>query len=477
MERDPLSEVNEGASQPLTSEPPLSDTIAERASIQPEGPTAVPQPPFVRKMLFGASVTAVLQATSSASGFIVAVILARLLGSQGYGIYVFALAWASALTIPAGLGLNRFVIRGIAMYEVNGMWDHLRGLLLRANTLVAIASSTIALIGAAVALTTLGPSSQWVFLVAMTMIPISALAILRQSTMQALGRVVSGQIPEYVVRPLVLLLGVGMLAVVGGRVRTPMAAMIVNVAAIAAAFGAGLFALRRALPEQVRTTKPTYRMREWVAGALPMMLIGGIWQLNGYVSTIAVGTIGGPREAGIYSAVEKGGEIIVLLLVAANMPFAPLVARMHAKGDLSGLEHGAERIAQATVLASLPIAAFFVAVPGVYLGIFGGAFASGGTALRILAVGQLFNAAAGPVGSVLIMTGNERVACWGIGAGLLTTVVLSVVLVPFLGVTGAAIADAASFVVWNVALNVLCRRRVGINATGLWRLAMTTHRA
>ena len=60
--------------------------------------------------------------------------------------------------------------------------------------------------------------------------------------------------------------------------------------------------------------------------------------------------------------------------------------------------------------------------------------------------------------------------------GLLTTVVLSIALVPSLGVTGAAIADAASFVVWNVALNVLCRRRVGINATAVWRLGMTAGR-
>ena len=179
------------------------------------------------------------------------------------------------------------------------MWDHLRGLVIRANTLVAVASSAIAVIGAAIALTTLGPSSRWVFVVAMSLIPISALAILRQSTMQALGRVVSGQIPEFVIRPVVLLAGVGVLAVVGGKVRTPMAGMIINVIALSAAFAAGLFALRRALPQQVRTASPSYRMREWVTAALPMMLIGGIWQLNGYVSTIAVGTIGGPREAGI----------------------------------------------------------------------------------------------------------------------------------------------------------------------------------
>ena len=184
-----------------------------------------------------------------------------------------------------------------------------------------------------------------------------------------------------------------------------------------------------------------------------------------------MGVLGGAKEAGIYNAVEKGAGVVVLLLIAANMPFAPLVARMRAVGDRVGMEHGAERIAQATVIASLPIVIFLFVFPGVFLGLFGTGFDSGSAALRILALGQLFNAAAGPVGSVLIMTGHERTACWGVGLGLLTTVILSIALIPPLGVTGAAIADAASFVVWNVALNVLCRKKLSINATAFraWR--------
>jgi O-antigen/teichoic acid export membrane protein len=250
--------------------------------------------------------------------------------------------------------------------------------------------------------------------------------------------------------------------------------MVVNVSAATAALAVGMLVLRKTIPERVRTAAPHYLKREWIMAALPMMLIGGIWQLNGYVSTIAVGMLGGAQEAGIYNVVEKGAGVVVLLLIAANMPFAPLVARMRAVGDRAGMEHGAERIAQATVIASLPIVIFLVAFPDVYLGLFGTEFDSGVTALRILALGQLFNAAAGPVGSVLIMTGHERTACWGVGIGLLTTVILSVALIPPLGVTGAAIADAASFVVWNVALNVLCRRNLSINATAFPRFAMAT---
>lgn len=428
--------------------------------------------PFVRKMLFGASATAVMQACSSAIGFLVAVALARLFGSRGYGIYAFALAWVATLTIPAGLGLNRFVVRAIAGYEVRRQWAHLRGLLIRANTLVAATSATIATIAAVIALIVLGGSSRWIFVAAMALIPLNALTILRQSTMQALGRVIAGQVPEYVIRPLILASGVGLLVLFRSRVHGPMAAMVVNLTAVAIAFTAGVLALRKAIPREVQAAAPRYEMRAWIMAALPMMLIGGIWQLNGYVSIIAVGTLGGAKDAGIYSAVTKGGELIVLLLVAANMPFAPLVARLRAQGDWLRMQHGAERIAQATVIAALPIVACLIALPGIYLGLFGATFGSGATALRILALGELFNAAAGPVGSVLIMTGHERAACWGVALGLATTVILSVALIPPLGVTGAAIADAASFVVWNVALNVLCRKRLEINATAFWRLAM-----
>lgn len=431
---------------------------------------------LVRRMLVGASATAVLQGASSAAGFAVAVVLARLLGESGYGSYAFAVACASVLTIPAGLGLNRFVVRGIATYEVKRQWGQLRGLVLGANKIVFVTSTGIAVLGCVIALTVLAPTYRWVFVVAMLLIPVNALVLLRQATMQAFGRIVTGQMPEYVIRPVILLGGIGVLAVADRRVLTPPIAMGVNVAAVSVAFVAGVLGLRKAIPEQARAIAPRYEVRKWIAAALPMMLIGGMWQVNGYVTTIAVGTLGGARDAGIYSAVEKGGEFIVLLLVAANMPFAPVIARMHARGDRAGLEHTAERIAQVTVLAASAVAAFFVFFPGTYLGIFGHGFASGGAALRILALGQLFNAVAGPVGSVLIMTGHERAAIWGVGSGLVTTLALSLALIPALGVTGAAVADAASFVVWNTVLVVLCRRLVAINATAFWPLSMASGR-
>jgi len=156
--------------------------------------------------------------------------------------------------------------------------------------------------------------------------------------------------------------------------------------------------------------------------------------------------------------------------VAANMPLAPVIARMHARKDRRQLQHATERVAKVTLLVSAPIAAGLAIFPRIYLGLFGASFHTGTTALTILALAQLVNAAAGPAGNVLIMTGHERVAVRGIGAGLIVNLVLGVVLVPGLGVTGGAIASASSLVVWNTVLLTLARRRVKVNVTAFRRL-------
>jgi O-antigen/teichoic acid export membrane protein len=428
----------------------------------------------VRPMLMRASATLVLQGFSLLTGFATTVLLAHFLGGVGYGRYAYALAWTGLLTTPAILGLDRFLVRSMAVYEVEGRWELVKGLLKRTNELVLGASTAIAGGGCLVALTSLHGSLRWTFCVAMALIPLTALTLLRQGAMQALSRVVSGQLPEFLIRPVLVLGGVVALETAGHRALTSTTAVAVNVAAVAVAFAVGAVMLRRALPAPARSVQARYETRAWLTASLPMMWFAAVWFGNKYIATLVVGTLDGPRAAGVYSVVEKGAELIVLVLIAANMPLAPVIARMYANKDSIGLQHATERVAQATLLASAPIAAALAFFPGVYLSLFGGSFRTGGTALVILAVAQLVNAAAGPAGNILIMTGHERAAVGGVGVGLLANVVLGVVLVPPLGATGGAIAAGTSLILWNAILVVRARSCLRVNVTAIRWLAIRT---
>jgi O-antigen/teichoic acid export membrane protein len=432
--------------------------------------------PPIRVMLRSASATAILQGASNAMSFVLAVLLARSLGSSGYGVYALAFAWAAILLIPAILGLDRFLVRGIAIYEVNDQWPLMKGLLRRTNQLVLLSATAIAVVGAATAISWLSPALRAPFCVAMLLIPLTALTLLRQGAMQAIGRVVTGQLPEYLIRPLLIITGVVVLGIVGHGALTPTSALGVNVTGVAVAFVIGAVLLRRALPAALGSVRPQFLTREWLRASLPMMIVTGVWAANSYAAILAVGTLDGSRAAGIYTVAQKGAELIVVLLVAINMPLAPVIARLHARGDRLDLEHTTERMARATLLVSAPLAAAFILVPQLYLGIFGAGFRSAATALVILALGQLVNAAAGPAGNVLIMTGHERAAVRGAGAGLVANVALAIVLVPSLGVTGGAIAFATSLVLWNVMLVILARHRLAVNVTAFPVLSMQANR-
>jgi O-antigen/teichoic acid export membrane protein len=115
------------------------------------------------------------------------------------------------------------------------------------------------------------------------------------------------------------------------------------------------------------------------------------------------------------------------------------------------------------------VVAIGVAVAGYWvLGLFGKGFPeSAYLPLIIILGGQCISAAAGPVGFLMTMTRYEREASWFLGVSALLNVLLSVALIPVLGLIGAAIASAVSTIAWNLSALVFVRTRLDVNPTVL----------
>jgi len=74
------------------------------------------------------------------------------------------------------------------------------------------------------------------------------------------------------------------------------------------------------------------------------------------------------------------------------------------------------------------------------------------------------NSAAGSVGMLLNMTRYERDTAKGLAVSAILNVVLNLLLIPLLGIIGAAIATAVSLITWKVLLWWVVRWRLGINS-------------
>jgi O-antigen/teichoic acid export membrane protein len=86
------------------------------------------------------------------------------------------------------------------------------------------------------------------------------------------------------------------------------------------------------------------------------------------------------------------------------------------------------------------------------LALFGTEFAAAHPALAVIAAGEIISCAAGSVGYFLVMTGHQHQAR-NIEAAMAALLVVSgLILIPNLGIMGAALATAGSGVVRTAAL-------------------------
>ena len=99
-------------------------------------------------LLRGALGTGALGIVHRGLGLITAILLARLLGAEGYGFYAFPLGVVGVLAVPAQLGLPSLVTREIARSHATEEWPLMTGLRRRAVQIAAISTLLAVAIGA-----------------------------------------------------------------------------------------------------------------------------------------------------------------------------------------------------------------------------------------------------------------------------------------------------------------------------------------
>ncbi len=205
----------------------------------------------------------------------------------------------------------------------------------------------------------------------------------------------------------------------------------------------------------VRAQAPTPRYPRWVfvRRSFPLLLVSGANQSMRWMDTLLVGTLLGGPAAALYTPIARTVALVTLPLSALNVMYPQRAAALYAAGNHELLDRETRGFATfsfagAVVLTLLAIPAMRVGAP--YL--LPLTQTAGGQATAIfllLALGQLVNAAVGPVGFLLMMT---RFA-WLEFRNVVFTVVLStvamVLAVPALGPVGAALGTATAMVVVN----------------------------
>ena len=426
------------------------------------------------RLVRGAAGSFALKIVSTGLALLTSILLSRLLGAAGFGIFAYAIAWTSLLSIPATLGLDKLIVREVAIYQTRSAWGLMHGILRWANQIVFLVSVGLALVAAAVAWSLgKGNESQMLtaFCIALVSLPLTSLRNLRLAAMKGLHQVVMGLLPELLIAPLLLItLTVGAYLLLGEKL-TASWVVGMHIVATGISFVMGMRLLEQALPSPAKEAMPEYRVRDWVSSALPLMFLGGMQIINSKTDILMLGAIAGAKAVGVYTVISRGAQLISFILMAVNSVMAPTIASFYADKKMKQLQRVVTKSARAVLLISFLVAAILVGGSHWFLLLFGSEFTQGQKALAILSIGQLVNAATGSVGLLLTMTGHERHLAISVGASAILNVIGNALLIPQWGVDGAAIATASSTTFVNIFKAIWVRKKLGIDPTGLGKIS------
>jgi O-antigen/teichoic acid export membrane protein len=303
------------------------------------------------------------------------------------------------------------------------------------------------------------------FLCALALVPLIALGDLRGAALSGLRHVVTGQIPEFLLRPgiFTLLLAVAFLA--GKSSLSAPMAMALYVVSSALAFGVGAWLLWHATPLPVREALPRFDGQAWLLSALPLAFIGGMQLIDQQASILLQGFFLPDASIGIFRIASQVAILASFGLMTINLVLSPRFAALFVQGEMDKLQRLVTNSARVILLINLVLTAGFIFWGKLFLRLaFGLPYESAYVPLIILLIGQLINSGAGSVGLLLNMSGHERETARGMVVAACINVVLNLLLIPRMGINGSAVATSTSLIVWNILLWWAVRKKLGINS-------------
>jgi O-antigen/teichoic acid export membrane protein len=427
-----------------------------------------------RTMARGAGVNVAGALLATVFSFALSLLVTHVVTVGRFGL--FSIAWTVILLAqaPAVLGLDTGAVRFVALGAAADDEQAVRGSMQAALLLSA---------GAAVGLTALlawqapwltshffhKPDAVHLIRIVSLSLPALALARVLVGSLQGLGIMgyaawlnpVRGLVNILTAAPL-LAVGLGVRGLAWSAVATSWVAVAVGVALIV-----------RVQPRAFVPAPAAWAFGRVLRFSLPQTLTTMLLYTILWTDTLLLGRLRTAAEVGVYTIAQRLLSPAQTISTATGQMFAPRIVVEDARGDRRTLGVMLKRVTYWNVALSLPVFVLLFLLGRPLLGLFGPAYAKGAAALGILAAGQLVNAATGPLGQMINMSGRPYITMVNNAAVAGLNIAGCLVLIPRYGVTGAACSTTASITLVNLIKLVQVRVIFGLNpftARAVWAL-------
>lgn len=370
------------------------------------------------------------------------ILLARLMALEDYGIYVILWTWVSVVGQVGVLGFYDSAARFIPRYGRRGKHAHLAGYLATGFRAVMAGSALLA-VAALVFLIVLPGLVDPAFLLPLGVLalgfPVLSLESYLTGVARGFGWYALSTIPGFILRPVLIMLGVGLARAAGLPLDAVTVLAIVVFASIFVLFIQALL-LRTRLPKAKRVVTTPQRRRFWLLASVLMMPAMTAEELFVWIDVLILGFLVAPDEASLYFAAQRSLSLAAFVQYGFMLVAARGFSLSLASADRAGLQARITRSTNATFWLTIPSVALTLVAGYPLLALFGPAFLAAYPCLALLGLAYVIRAATGQAAELLVVQGRYRLSLLIVSISVATCLLLMSLLVPLWGIVGAATA-------------------------------------
>jgi len=185
--------------------------------------------------------------------------------------------------------------------------------------------------------------------------------------------------------------------------------------------------------------------RSMMIYALPFMVVSLLSMMTHWLDVMMLGMLTDTATVGLYHPAARTAGLIRAVLLAFAGIAAPMIAALHAGSQNEEIGRIYKMVTRWIFGIVIPPVILFMLLPEMVLGIFGTRFTAGSNALFLLTAASFLQVCFGLSSTVLAMTGYARLSLFNALGALGLQIVLNLMLIPRMGINGAALATLLVF--------------------------------
>lgn len=379
-------------------------------------------------------------------GFLIQLALVRLMPPVDYGIYVVAMSLAAVLSIVCAFGMPSVAARFVAAYQEAGDKPRLAGFLRSSIGCIAGMSALISLVAVVIVWSgVVDTSYQMPLILACLIAPVLAAMRFGGALSNAARRFYLTYLPDVTLKPILLVAGLAGMYVLAYPLTTSNV-LLVHLAVLFAACCVLWVFLRPRRQFGLEGVDPVTDSSTWRRAATPMIFVTLLTSFLADIDILLLSALLPADQVGIFSVCLRIMLLIEFGIQTVFQMTTPDLAEAKARDEPSMMKAAMRRAQHMTFCFTLAALCGVFLLGEWLLLLFGEGFVIGANALVLLVAGQVVRSAFGPVTQALTVAGAQMRSLVSYGVALLVLIVGNVLLVPIMGLEGAAVMLSCAMV-------------------------------